>query len=254
MASFTSHHSHAGCLSCERRHLLPFCNLTEGALIAYDKIGIIRAHARGVRLFMEGEMAGSVFVICSGKVKLSTSSRDGKTMILRIAGPGDVMGLGAVLANVAYETTAEVIEPCQVKTIGKQDFLTLLSNHRAASMHVAKALSSEYLTAFYDARRLALSGSSAGRLARLLLDWARSGAISQSENRFTMAFTHGEIASMAGLSRETVTRSLNRFRRNQWIRIHGIIVTVLMPEQLERLAGCDSPPCRNRQQLKVLGA
>jgi CRP/FNR family transcriptional regulator len=215
-----------------------FCNLTPEALADYDQIGIMMSHARGAKLFSEGDPARNVFVICYGQVKISSTSRDGKTMILKIAGPGDVMGLSAVLANVPHEVTAEALEPCQVKTVRKQEFVEFLSRHGIASMHAAQSLSGEYLTVFHDAKRLALSGSAAGRLARLLLDWGRAGTANgngKSELRFTMALTHEEIANMAGTSRETVTRLLNQFRRDQWITIKGTSLTIVKPDQLERL-------------------
>src|SRR5580658_1651529 len=102
-------------------------------------------------------------------------------------------------------------------------------------MHAAESLSSEYMTVFHDAKRLALSGSAAGRLARLLLDWARASANGKPELRFTMALTHEEVASMAGTSRETVTRLLNQFRRDGWITIKGASMTIVKPDQLERI-------------------
>ena len=123
MASFHSHHPPEDCVNCEHRHLRMFCNLTPEALRDYDGIGIMMSHARGAKLFTEGDPARNVFVICFGQVKISSTSRDGKTMILKIAGPGDVMGLSAVLANVPHEVTAEAIEPCQVKTVRKQEFV-----------------------------------------------------------------------------------------------------------------------------------
>jgi CRP/FNR family transcriptional regulator, cyclic AMP receptor protein len=186
---------------------------------------------RAAPSFSEGDAARNVFVICFGQVKISSTSRDGKTMILKIAGPGDVMGLSAVLANVPHEVTAEAIEPCQVKTVRKQEFVDFLGRHGIASMHAAQSLSGEYLTVFHDAKRLALSGSAAGRLARLLLDWGRSSANGKPEIRFTMALTHEEIANMAGTSRETVTRLLNQFRRDQWITIKGSSLTIVKPDQ-----------------------
>jgi CRP/FNR family transcriptional regulator, cyclic AMP receptor protein len=234
MTSFRPHHS-ADCIHCEHRHLRMFCNLTPEALQDYDRIGVLISHARGATLFTEDDPARSVFVLCSGQVKISSTSRDGKTMILKIAGPGDVMGLSAVLANVSYEVTAETIEPCQVKMVCKQEFVDFLGRHGIASMHAAESISAEYLTVLYDAKRLALSASAAGRLARLLLDWSRSAAKGKLELRFTMALTHAEIASMAGTSRETVTRLLNQFRRDEWITIKGSSVTITNPDQLERL-------------------
>jgi CRP/FNR family transcriptional regulator len=235
MASLLPRNPPEDCLNCELRPLRMFCNLTPDALRDYDGIGLIMTHAHGAKLFTEGDSARNVFVICLGQVKVSSTSRDGKTMILKIAGPGDVLGLSAVLANVPHEVTAEAIEPCQVKTVRKQEFVDFLGRHGIASMHVAHSLSNEYMSVFYDARRLALSGSAAGRLARLLLDWGRAASNGKPEIKFTMALTHEELASMAGTSRETMTRLLNRFRRDQWITIKGSSMTILKPEQLDQL-------------------
>lgn len=223
------------CMNCEHRHLRMFCNLTPDALEDYDRIGIMMNMARGAKLFCEGDPVRNVFVICTGQIKISSTSREGKTMILKLAGPGDVLGLSAVLANVVHEVTAEAIERCQVKTMRKQEFVEFLGRHGIASMHAAQSLSGEYLTVFHDAKRLALSGSAAGRLARLLLDWARAAANGRSELKFTMALTHEEIANMAGTSRETVTRLLNQFRRDGWLTIRGASMTITNAEQLERL-------------------
>jgi CRP/FNR family transcriptional regulator len=156
-------------------------------------------------------------------------------MILKIAGPGDLMGLSAALANVPYEVSAEAVVPSQVKAVRRQDFLDFLRRHGIASMNAAQSLSGEYLTVFHDARRLALSGSATGRVARLLLEWGRAAAIGKPLMKFTMALTHEEIASMAGTSRETVTRLLNQFRRDEWITIKGTNLTILKPEELDRL-------------------
>jgi len=61
------------------------------------------SHARGAKLFSEGDAARNGLCHLLWQVKISSTSRDGKTMILKIAGPGDVMGLSAVLANVPHE-------------------------------------------------------------------------------------------------------------------------------------------------------
>ena len=235
MGSMQPQRTPEDCLNCEYRHLRMFCNLTQEALEDYDRIGIMMNMARGAKLFSEGDPVRNVFIICMGQIKISSTSREGKTMILKLAGPGDVLGLSAVLANVPHEVTAEAIERCQVKTMRKQEFVEFLGRHGIASMHAAQSLSGEYLTVFHDAKRLALSGSAAGRLARLLLDWGISYAGGKPELKFTVALTHEEIANMAGTSRETVTRLLNQFRRDEWISIHGSSMTITNPDQLERL-------------------
>lgn len=119
--------------------------------------------------------------------------------------------------------------------VRKQEFVDFLGRHGIASMHAAQSVAGEYLTVFHDARRLALSSSVAGRLARLLLDWGNSSSTGKPEICFTMALTHEEIANIAGTSRETVTRLLNQFQRDQWITIKGASLTIVKPDQLEGL-------------------
>ena len=223
------------CVHCQQRHHRLFCNLPQEALEEFDRLGVLVSHARGAKLFSEGDVARNVFVLCSGQVKLSTNSRDGKTMILKIAVPGDLLGLNAALADAPHELTAETIEPCTIKTARREQFVEFLHKYGVASMNAAQSLSTEYWTVFRDARRLALSTTAGGRLAQLLLEWARSASCGAGEMKFTMALTHEELASMAGTSRETVTRLLSQFRRDEWIRVSGSRVTILNEEALDQM-------------------
>jgi CRP/FNR family cyclic AMP-dependent transcriptional regulator len=225
------------CINCEHRSLRMFCNLDGAALADYATIGVETSFTRGTTLFNEGGRSNGVFVICTGQVKLFCTSKEGKTLILKIAMPGDVLGLGAVISGSTYEVTAETLEPTQIKTIPRDDFLSFLEKHGEGSLHAAKALSDDYKAAFFDARRLALSGSSAGRLAGVLLDWGKTAATcGKFEMRFTMALTHEELANMVGSSRETVTRMLSRFKKEELIQMRGSSILILAPESLERLA------------------
>ena len=133
-------------------------------------------------------------------------------------------------------TKAKTILPTQVKRIRRDEFLAFLERHGQASMHAAKALSEEYKSAFFDARRLALSTSAAGRLASVLLDWGRAASCGKPEMRFTMALTHEDLASIAGMSRETVTRTLGKFQKDHLIDIRGSAFHILLPEMLAELS------------------
>jgi CRP/FNR family transcriptional regulator, cyclic AMP receptor protein len=224
------------CGACELRSLRMFCNLDGEALSDFGSIGVQANLPKGAMLFREDGPSHGVFVICTGQVKLSCTSREGRTLILKIAMPGDVLGLGAVISGSPYEVTAETIEPTQIKSIRREDFLAFLQKHGEASLHAAKSLSEEYKAAFFDARRLALSGSAAGRLAGVLLDWGRAASCGKPEMRFTMALTHEELANLVGSSRETVTRMLGRFKRQKLIQMRGSSILILSPERLEQLS------------------
>jgi CRP/FNR family transcriptional regulator len=213
-----------------------FCKLDEKALEEFNSLGILSQSPTGSTLFEEETPVGSVFVVCHGRVKLFSTSRQGKTLILKIALPGDVLGLGAVMSGSSYEVTAETVEPTQLKVIPQDEFLTFIHKYGEASVHAAQALSAEYRTAFFDARRLALSESSASRLASLLLEWGRAAAHGKADMRFTMALTHEDLGNLIGTSRETVTRMLSKFKRDKLIQMRGATIVLLAPEKLELMA------------------
>jgi CRP/FNR family transcriptional regulator, cyclic AMP receptor protein len=222
------------CLHCEFRSLRMFCNLHDEALTHFNSLGVPVSRSSGAKLYREGEEGDAVYVVCSGQIKLSCTSKEGKTLMLKIAMPGDVLGLSAAITGSPYEVTAEAMETAELKAIGRRDFLEFLQRHGEASLHSAKLLSKEYKDAFFDARRLALSSSVPGRLASVLLEWGRAASCGKPEMKFNMRLTHEELANMIGTSRETVTRALNRFRRDGLIEIRGVSVLITSPEKLER--------------------
>jgi CRP/FNR family transcriptional regulator len=160
-------------------------------------------------------------------------------MILRIAGPGYVLGLSAMLSQGVHEVTVETLEPCQVKVINRRPLLEMLEKYSDASMGAARSLAAECSSAFDEVRRIGLPSSPAGRLARLLLDWAEDKSKARNTTApVALPLTHEELASMTATSRETVTRTLSRFRRDHLIAIKGISLTVLQPDALEHLSAC----------------
>jgi CRP/FNR family cyclic AMP-dependent transcriptional regulator len=225
------------CAECSSRPLHLFCNLDDNASQRLDEIGMHVALPSRAMVFEEDQPANGVFVVCEGQLKLSASSRDGRVMILRLAGAGDFLGLSAALNNTHYEVTAETLEPTILKSIPRTAFLEFLQTYVEVGKKTAQVLAKEYREVFLDARRLALSGSASGRLARLLLDWAATAACGKPPLRFTMALTHEELANMAGTSRETVTRLLNQYERDGLIMRQGVSIVILNPNQLDLLAG-----------------
>ncbi|HSY00719.1 MAG TPA: Crp/Fnr family transcriptional regulator [Acidobacteriaceae bacterium] len=226
-----------GCLDCPVRGKHLFCNMEAAAIEKFDSIGTPVQFSRGAIIFREGDSCGSIHVLCSGRVKLSATSREGRTLILKIARAGEVLGLSAALANQPYEVTAETVEPVRLKTIRRQALLDFLDRTPDASMRAARTVALEYKAAFSEVRRLALPATASGRVAGLLLDWSRDAAPANAvQGRCMMPLTHEEIASMTATTRETVTRVLGQMKRDQLISIRGAALTVLQPQALEQLA------------------
>jgi CRP/FNR family transcriptional regulator, cyclic AMP receptor protein len=214
---------------------LPFCSLTGKASLQLGMISAEVSRARNELLFLEGEASENIFILCSGRVKISISSREGKTAILRIAGPGEILGLSAAMSGTPHEASAEAIELCRIKAIPVSEFLLFLQNHPVAAAEITGHLLREYRVVFNNVCRLALPSTIAGRLASLFLDWAKMHSSPEHEHRFILAVTHEEIASMTNTSRETVSRILHQFQHDKLISIKGAALTILEPESLKAL-------------------
>ena len=217
------------------RTVMPFSNLKGDARASLDAMGMEVHFSTGQRLFSEGERCRQIFFLYSGRIKISVASREGRSVILRIAEPEQILGMSAALSGNDHEVTAESLEPCIVKAIPTKDFLAFLHDFPETAMEATRCVLREYQTAFNEVCRLALPSTVAGRLANLLLEW-RKARFQSGRPRVLMTLTHEEIAGMTATSRETVTRVFNQFEREKLISIKGSSLTVLQPEALEQMA------------------
>jgi CRP/FNR family cyclic AMP-dependent transcriptional regulator len=214
------------CLACKLRSEQYFCNLPAVALKAFNNITHTSSYPEGALLFTEGQQPRGLYMICKGRAKLSITSRDGRVLIVRIAGPGDVIGLNATVLGKPYEVTAETLHPCAIKFIKRDDLLRFLREYGEACMRAAQHLSQECGTAYDQIRSLGLSHSAPEKLARLLLEWSEDGETTKEGVRVKVALTHEEIAQLIGTSRETVTRILGDFRGRQIATLKGSTLVV----------------------------
>ena len=221
------------CVSCPHREDRLFCNLPPAAVQALSAITSPAAYPKTATLFVEGQSPRGVFILCGGRVKLSTSSADGKSLIVRIADPGEVLGLPATVTGKPYELTAEVIEPTQANFIGREDFLAFLRQHGEAALRVAQQLGETYHSAIAEMRNIGLSHSVGEKLARFLLDFSESHDNGKGEVKVTLTLTHEEIAQTIGASRETVTRLFSEFKRKQLLQVKGSTLIIKNKAGLE---------------------
>ena len=217
-----------------------FCRLVTGAAGAREAADPAREFPRGTVLFEEGQAPRGVYVICGGRVKLFNCSGDARVLITDIAGPGDVLGLSAVVSGAPYEGTAEALEECRLFFVGREEFLRLLDVRAGAWAQATRLLSRSYRMAHRQASVLGLSTSAAGKLASVLLEHPslRGGRVGRGV-KFKLTLTHEEIGHLIGASRETVTRLLNEFRRKRLIEVSGETLSLCDRAALEALA----PPC-----------
>ncbi|HET7433384.1 MAG TPA: Crp/Fnr family transcriptional regulator [Thermoanaerobaculia bacterium] len=201
-----------------------------------NAIKFTSVYPKGSVLFVDGEEPRGVFILCSGRAKLTTSSTEGRTLIVKIAEAGEVLGASATILGRAYEVSAETLEPSQLNFIKRDDFLRFLNSHPEACMHTAQQLSEKYQSAQREIRSLGLAQSTAEKLGKLLLEWcALHGETTPKGIRLKVLLTHEEIAQMIGTTRETVTRLLSDFKRKKIVEVKGSTIVVLRKEELERI-------------------
>jgi CRP/FNR family transcriptional regulator, cyclic AMP receptor protein len=225
------------CFTAKIRAERLFCDLPEDALQSFERIKSTSAYPRGAVLFVEGQAPRGIFVLCRGRVKLSICAGDGRTLILKIAEPGEVLGLSAAVSGQAYELTAESLDACQANFIRREDFLHFLKEHIDACFKVAEQLSEKYNIACHEVRSLGLSHSAGEKLARLLVEWSsKNGEAAQLEPQLQVSLTHEEIAQMIGTSRETVTRLFAELKKREILETKGSIVVIRDKAALRSLA------------------
>jgi CRP/FNR family cyclic AMP-dependent transcriptional regulator len=227
------------CLKCSFREQRLFCDLSREALIRLQNIKATSIYPKGALLCLEGQPPRGVFVLCTGRAKLSTTSSEGKSIILRIAEPGEVLGLTAAVSGTPYEATVETLEPSQANFISQSDFIRFLQEHPDVGLRVAKQLTHNCKCAYGEIRSLGLSNSVPEKMAKLILQWAERPlefpAKKPHETAIRVTLTQEEIAQFIGTSRETVSRVLTSFRRKGWLRVKGATWTIVNRHALEGL-------------------
>lgn len=222
------------CLACPLVNERIFCGLPQPVLAALDAISSSATYPKGTILFVEGQEPRGVFVLCNGRVKLSTNSADGKSIVVRMAEPGELVGLPGALSGKAFELTAEALEPLQANFIPRDAFIQFLRENGEAAVRVAVVLSRMYHATLQEVRYLGAS-STAEKLARFLLDLPATPGQNNGHVRATLTLTHKEIGETIGASRETVTRVFAHFKREHLIEVHGSALIIKDKPSLAKL-------------------
>lgn len=217
------------CRSCTLRRQSLFCNLTPEAAHDFEAIKSSSMYPGGSVLFIERDPFRGVYLLCTGKIKLTISSRQGKTLILQLVRPGEVLGLMAAISGTPYEATAETMEPCQLAFVRSDDFSRFVHKYPEVYKSMLRQTSSQYFGACQQIRNIALSASSRQKLARLLLEWSADGKETSEGTRISVPLTHEQIAECVGSTRETVTRILSDFKNRHLVALRG--TTIVIPDR-----------------------
>lgn len=186
-------------------------------------------------IFHHGDPGGLLYIITSGKVKISHSLPDGQEALLAILGIGDFFGELALLDDAPRSATAEAMETTETLTLHRDDFIDHIGRNPDFAYHVLRTLTKRIRhlnDQISDVFFLDLNG----RLARTLLNLAANHGKEVAEGTLIdIALTQTDLAEMTGATRVSINKTLGRFRRARWVAVRGKRILLLDSPALKKL-------------------
>ncbi|MBI2082129.1 MAG: Crp/Fnr family transcriptional regulator [Deltaproteobacteria bacterium] len=227
------------CEVCPSRLLGVFCTLEGGVLDEFNKHKTTNEYKKGQVIFYEGNQAYGLYCIFSGKVKLYKTGVDGKQQIVRIVGPGDLLGYRAFFSDEPYHATGEVLEDATICCIDKNAFLSVLAKNSQLAFNVIKKMSKDLRVAEDLATSIAQK-SVRERMAELLLMLKETyGKQTKKGHVIEIHLSREELAEMIGITQETAIRLLSEFKKDGMIEVKDREITVLDSKSLLETAGIE---------------
>jgi CRP/FNR family cyclic AMP-dependent transcriptional regulator len=185
-------------------------------------------------IFAPGMPSESIYFIETGRVRLTRLSPDGRTVILALLGPGDLIGEAAWEMG-EHDSYGETLEETRLYQLSRESFENLVRQNPEFGLRLIQVIGLRLKQAQARIEDLVFR-QVPSRVARLLVSLAEHhGKVTPHGIRVEFPLTHQEIADMVGSSRVTVTQVLNKFRSSGWIGIESKRVTIHNLEALESL-------------------
>ena len=225
------------CVKCKLRKDHFFCGFSRALLLLLDDVKLANVLPKATVLYAAGQKPGGVHIVCAGKVKLCATGTNGKSMVVKLAGAGEALGLHACIGGTPHEFDAETVQPSHIVFVKAADFRRLLRENDEIGWRTAQFLGRNCSEAYDMLRSLNGAHSGSERLARLLLEFSVIGNGTRSGIRVQLPLTHNEIAQAIGMSRETVWRKLVEFRAMGIAMLEGSVLFIWDVAALQRIAG-----------------
>lgn len=180
-------------------------------------------------IFGEGDPSDYVYIVKSGKVKITKMSQDGKEIILEIISPGDMFGAVAVLQGFPYPANAIAMEDTEVIKLHRNSLMRILDRFPSIMYCLAMNIGERMRGSHEMLKNIALERVEA-RIASLLLKLAdKMGEDTEDGRVINMKFTKQDIADMVGTTVETSIRTMSKFKKKGLIKEEGghVIITDL---------------------------
>ena len=190
--------------------------------------------SKGNILFGEGDEGDHLYVIISGKLKLGTSSGDGRENLLSILGPGEMFGELSLFDPGPRTSTATAVTDAKLLSLGHKDLIPWLAQYPSVALHLLERLA-QRLRRTNEAVGDLVFSDVPGRVAKALIDLGeRFGEKSDEGLLVRHDLTQEELAQLVGASRETVNKALADFAGRGWLKLDGRSVLITDFDRLSK--------------------
>jgi len=212
------------------RRIPLFSSLKDDELEAIYKLSYTRTCAKDSVILLESEEGDTLFIIISGKVKVTTFSESGKEVIFSILDEGDFFGDMSLMDGKPRSATVISIEDSELRLLRRNDFIKLIEEHPGIALKLLEELTTRLRKADERIESLAILDVT-GRVAGILLQLANErGEKTDKGVLIKSRPTHQELANMVGTTRETVTRVLKQLENKKYINMSGKDLHIYDPE------------------------
>jgi CRP/FNR family cyclic AMP-dependent transcriptional regulator len=203
-----------------------FADLPPSALLALAESLTPFFAAASQVVVCEGDAAEAMYVIASGRAKVTLYHRAGREVILSVLGPGDFFGEMSLFDSAPRSATVQALEDCRLLRLGKKELLALVAQHHGVVLALMGGLIARLREANEKIESLAVIDVK-GRVARLLLD--ESPEV-DGRTQVSRRLSRAEIARMVGASREMVSRVMTSLEKSGQIRSEGGVIYLSVQE------------------------
>ena len=190
--------------------------------------------AKGSVLFAEGDEGDHLYVIVEGKLKLGTSSGDGRENLLSILGPGEMFGELSLFDPGPRTSTATAVTDAKLLSLGQEKLIPWLAENPQVALQLLARLA-QRLRRTNEAVGDLVFSDVPGRVAKALIDLGERFGKQTDEGLFVHHdLTQEELAQLVGASRETVNKALADFAGRGWLKLDGRAVLVTDLDRLSK--------------------
>ena len=213
-----------------------FKALDDEAATSLRKSMLLQELKKGQTLFQEGQTGDRLYLVKSGKIKLSHASGDGRESVFMVLGPGDMFGELSLFDPGPRTSTAIAVTDSEILGLGHSDLKPWLQDRPEVAQALLQALAHRLRRTSETMSDLVFADVP-GRVAKALLELGEKfGSKSGTGLSVHHDLTQEELAQLVGASRETVNKALADFASRGWIRLETRSVELLDLDRLSKRA------------------